>query len=130
MSELQLEQIKSHWDQGWDRYTDPEWLKPVDLPLLVSFHIDYAISTNWVIVKSVYYVTISQDLPVILCKEAITKSSLSLSVAMTFSQDEVPFLHRFGQNVSAEEEVRKAIKCCSSAETPNRTAVLVSFVQA
>lgn len=129
MSELQLEQINSRWDEALERYMYPQF-KPVDLPVLVAFKVAYAVSTKWEIVKTLYYAAFSEDIFEKLCEDAITKSSLnSLMHAKTVSmQDEVRPLRHFGEDLSVEQELSRAIESSSSTEPRNSYRKLLQFI--
>lgn len=60
MSELQLEELNSMWDDTI-RVHHPQFT-PVDRPLLVCTKVTYSLSPTWEIVKTLYYIAISQDI--------------------------------------------------------------------
>jgi hypothetical protein len=116
MSELQLEELNSNWDEA-ARYNRPQF-EPVNLPVLVSDIVTYSLSSQWEIVKTLYYIALSQDILDTLCEDAYCKLPLNALLDATHKPmvKEVPYLRHSQQHSSAEFEFRKALEYSSSVE--------------
>lgn len=126
VSELQLEEANSQWDEK-PRAINPQFA-PVNLPLIMATKTVYSLSTTWEIVKTVYYIAISQYILDKLCEEAICRSSLNGLV----KAQALPMVGKLPDirlpELSVELEVTEALKSASLKETTNDpSSELVSF---
>ena len=127
MSEVQLEQVNSHWDEE-ARFIHPQF-EPVNLPVLVSAGVVYSLSTHWEIVKTLYYVALSQDILDTLCEDAYCRVSLNAieDTKSTPMVKEVPYLRHSEERLSADLELTSALEN-SSAIDPKHDSTGMSFV--
>lgn len=109
MSEVQLEQVNSHWDEE-ARFIHPRF-EPVDLPVIFSAAVVYSLSTHWEIVKTLYYVALSQDILDTLCEDAYCKVSLNALHEIKRSPvvEEAPYLRNSQQRLPADLELASAL---------------------
>ncbi|KAI7972423.1 hypothetical protein EIK77_008886 [Talaromyces pinophilus] len=111
LSELQLENVNSQWDEN-PRFINPKFA-PVNLPLIMSTETIYSLSTEWEIVKTLYYIALSQDMLDKLFEEAICKTSLNGLEKV----DSLPMVENLPDtrqpNISIEVEVAKALRSAS-----------------
>jgi hypothetical protein len=113
MSELQLEELNSDWDET-TRSIHPRF-RPVNLPVIVATEVSYSLSSQWEIVKTLRYIALSSTLFPTMCEDAICKVPLNAlhNAASASKVKEVPFLRHFEQQCSAEVELEKALKHAS-----------------
>lgn len=122
LSELQLEKVNSQWDEN-PRFINPEFA-PVNLPLIMSTKTVYSLSTKWEIVKTLYYIALSQDMLDELFEEAICKTSLNglEKVDSLPMVEDIPDIRQ--PKISVEVEVAKALRSASieaqTSEPPSK----------
>ncbi|KAF2816919.1 uncharacterized protein BDZ99DRAFT_404154 [Mytilinidion resinicola] len=114
MSELQLEELNSHWDET-ARTIHPQF-EPVNLPVLVAFGVAYSLSSQWQIIKTLYYIALSQEILDTLYEDAICNLPLNPlnSAKYTPMVKDIPYLRQSQQRCSAELELKKALEYSSS----------------
>lgn len=117
VSELQLEETNSHWDDK-PRVMDPQFA-PVNLPLIMSTKTVYSLSTKWEIVKTLYYIAFSQNILDRLFEEAICRTSLNgLEKAQVLPMvEKLPDIRL--PEISVDVEVTEALKSASLKEVTN-----------
>ncbi|KAF2502568.1 hypothetical protein BU16DRAFT_554623 [Lophium mytilinum] len=125
MSELQLEEINSNWDET-ARPSHPQF-QPVDLPVIVGFKVIFSLSSRWEIVKTLHYIALSQEILNTLCEDAICNSPLTPLLDATYSPmvTKVPYLRDSQQRCSAERELKSALEHSSLEQDDNSVSSII-----
>ncbi|OCK77024.1 hypothetical protein K432DRAFT_436743 [Lepidopterella palustris CBS 459.81] len=123
MSELQLEELNSHWDET-ARSIHPQF-EPVNLPVLMVFEVAYSLSSQWEIIKTLYYIALSQEILDTLCEDATCNLPLNplLDAKNTPIVKDIPYLRHSQQRCSAELELKRALEYCSSLKREDDSPV-------
>ncbi|EED22064.1 hypothetical protein TSTA_093100 [Talaromyces stipitatus ATCC 10500] len=114
LSELQLEEINSQWDEN-PRVINPRFT-PANLPLIMSTKLVYSLSTKWEIVKTHYYIALSETMLDQLCEEAICSASLNGFIKVTSLpiMKDIPDIRQ--PKMSVEHELTQALISASLTE--------------